>query len=135
MLYVVKLIKFWMCLKLVVCIAMFALAMIFALPGALRRQKQPFGWFGVGARRTFDVLQRCVEAQGFNGARAVATYVSHTMLDAQRPQDSTTGHGNTFGDNQYVSSGAVGADTRGTLSGNWQQCLSWLAVPIRLVFR
>ena len=85
-----------MSMCLVVCIAMFALAMIFALPGALRRQKQPFGWFGVGARRTFDVLQRCVEAQGFNGARAVATCVSHIMFDAQRPLDSTTSHGNTF---------------------------------------
>ena len=49
------------CADGMVCIAILALAMVFNLPAALH---QPYGWFG--ANRTFDVHQRCVEAQGFN---------------------------------------------------------------------
>ena len=86
-----------MCAEGMVCIAKIALAMTFTLPGAQRCQKNNL-MFGSAwePKRTIDVHQRCVEAQGVDGARAVATCVRQIMLDAQRPLDSTTSHGDRF---------------------------------------
>ena len=47
-------------------LAIKVLAMVGTLPAALSQQMTDL--FGAGAHRTFDVHQRCVEAQGFNGA-------------------------------------------------------------------
>ena len=93
---------------------------------------------------TFEVHQRC----GINGARAVATCASQIRTHGghwfrQRTMET---HFKCC-DHQYVSSGCVRrsafpspgvcseAKTRGILSGKWQLCLAWLAVPIRLVLR
>ena len=85
-----------MCAEGMVSFAICALAMIFTLPCATRRQKQTMWLLRRGDSGTFDVHQRCVEALGFNGARAVATCVSQIRLDARRPLDSTTSHGDAF---------------------------------------
>ena len=74
------------CAEGMVCIAIFALAMVFTLPAALRQQKLTM-WFGGGACRTFTAPQRYVEAQGSLEPELANSCVSQIRLDARRPLD------------------------------------------------
>ena len=62
-----------MCAEGMLCIAMFALAMTFTLQGEIRQQKLTTWLVRRGSLLDIRCAPAILEAQGFHGARAVAT--------------------------------------------------------------
>ena len=159
-LYVAKMIKIWMRQKL-------ELALCVDVPGGVHSNIclgddfypfpvhcaggcWPCGWFGVGAHRTFDVHQRCVEAQGLI---QWSTSRGDLCWSNQVGRTTATGFDNeqwrhisnivitsmfllvAFGTPRSQALDSAVKPTREViLGGKWQQCFAWLAVPTRLVF-